>query len=73
VLSKSTIPTLITKQTNWNNFRTYTEEHINLNQRIKEPNKVHEVTQYFTTFIHEAAWYSSPTPKEERKKEKKKI
>jgi hypothetical protein len=27
-----------------------------------------EVTQYFTTLIQEAVWYSTPTPKEERKK-----
>jgi hypothetical protein len=35
---------------------------------MKEPNELDEVTQYFTTLIHEAAWYSIPTPKEERKK-----
>jgi hypothetical protein len=28
VISKSTIPTLITKKTNWDGFRTYIEEHI---------------------------------------------
>jgi hypothetical protein len=57
VISKSTIPKLITKQTNWDSFRTYIEEHINLNQRIKEPNELNEATQYFTTSIQEAAWY----------------
>jgi hypothetical protein len=41
---------------------------MNLNQRIKQPNKLDEVTQYFTTLIQEAAWYSTTTPKEERKK-----
>jgi hypothetical protein len=69
VISKSTIPTLITKQTNWDSFRSYIKEHINLNQRIKEPNKLDEVTQYFTTLIQEAASYSESTLKEERKKE----
>jgi hypothetical protein len=49
VISKSTIPTLITKQTNWDNFRTYIETHINLNQRIKEPHELDAATQYFTT------------------------
>jgi hypothetical protein len=54
-ISKSTTPTLITKHTNWDSFHTYTEEHINLNLKIKEPNELDEVTQYFTTLIHEAA------------------
>jgi hypothetical protein len=67
MISKSTIPTLITKQTNRENFRTYIEEHVNLNFRIKEPNELDEVTQYFTTLIQGAAWYSTPTPKEGRK------
>jgi hypothetical protein len=67
VISKPTMPTLIKKQTNWDSFCTYIEEHINLNLRIKEPNEL-EVTQYFTTLIQEAAWYSTPTPQEERKK-----
>jgi hypothetical protein len=67
-ISKSTTPKLISKQTNWDSFRTYIEEHINLNLKIKEPNELDEVTQYFTTLIQEAAWYSTPTPKEERKK-----
>jgi hypothetical protein len=53
-ISKSTTPTLVTKQTNWDNFRTYIEEHINLNLRIKEPNELDEVPQYFTTLIQEA-------------------
>jgi hypothetical protein len=35
---------------------------------IKEPNELDEVTQYFTTLIQEAAWYSTPTPKEVREK-----
>jgi hypothetical protein len=33
-----------------------------------EPNELDEVTQYFTTLIQEAAWYSAPTPKEEERK-----
>jgi hypothetical protein len=67
VISKSTTPMFITKQTNWDNFRTYIEKHINLNKRIKEPNELDETTQYFTTLLQEAPWYSTPTPKEERK------
>jgi chlorite dismutase len=39
-----------------------------MNLRIKEPNELEEVTQYFTTLIHEAALYLTPTPKDERKK-----
>jgi hypothetical protein len=55
-------------QTNWDSFRTYIEEHINLNQRIKEPKELDEATQYFTTLMQEAAWYSTPTPKEGKRK-----
>jgi hypothetical protein len=35
---------------------------------IPEPKELNEATQYFTTLIQEAAWYLTPTPKEERKK-----
>lgn len=58
-------PTLTTKQTNWDSFRTYIEEHINLNLRIKDQNELDEATQYFTTLIQEAAWYSTPNSEDE--------
>jgi hypothetical protein len=66
VISKSTIPTLITKQTNRANIRTYIETHINLKQTIEEPNELDEANQYFTTLIQEAAWRSAHNSKEER-------
>jgi hypothetical protein len=30
--------------------------------KIKETDKLDQVTQYFTTLIQEAAWYSTPAP-----------
>jgi hypothetical protein len=62
VINNTTIPTLVTKATNWNSFRTYIEDHINMNTKIKETDELDQATQYFTTLIQEAAWYSTPTP-----------
>jgi hypothetical protein len=53
---------LVTNATNWNNFRTYIEDHIIMNIKIKETDELDQATQYFTTLIQEAAWYSTPTP-----------
>jgi hypothetical protein len=36
VINKPKKPTLITNATNWNLFRTYIEDHINMNMQIKE-------------------------------------
>jgi hypothetical protein len=62
VINKPKIPTLIMNETNWDLFRTYIEDHINMNIKIKEANELDQATQYFTTIIQEAAWYSTPTP-----------
>jgi hypothetical protein len=53
---------LVTNATNWKNFRTYIEDHIIMNIKIKGTDKLDQATQYFTTLIQEAAWYSTPTP-----------
>jgi hypothetical protein len=68
-ISISTTPSLITKKNKWGQLRTYIEEHINLNLRTKKkPNELDEVIYCFTTLIQEAARYSTPIPKEGRKK-----
>jgi hypothetical protein len=36
-----------------------------LEPKNKEPNELDRVTQYFTTLIQEAAWYSTPAPNKE--------
>jgi hypothetical protein len=33
-----------------------------MNIKIKEADEFDQATQYFTTLIQEAAWYSTPTP-----------
>jgi len=53
-------PTLATTHTNWDIFRAYIDEHINLCLRIKECEELDEATQYFTTLIQAAAWCSTP-------------
>lgn len=60
--------TLTTKNTNWDSFRAYIEEHLNLNVRIKEPNELDEVVHHFITLIQNAAWCSTPNPAAEAKK-----
>jgi hypothetical protein len=55
VINNSTIPTLVTNATNWNSYRKYIEDHINMNIKIKEIDELDQTTQYFTTLIQEAA------------------
>jgi hypothetical protein len=33
-----------------------------MNIKIKKADELDQATQYFTTLIQEAAWYSTPTP-----------
>jgi hypothetical protein len=62
VIYKPTIPTLATNRTNWNCFHTYVKDHMNMKIKIKETDELDRATQYFTTLIQEAAWYSTPAP-----------
>ena len=45
-------------------FRAYINEHINLNLRIEERSELDDATQYCTTLLQEAAWHSTPPPRE---------
>ena len=60
--NKTATPTLTTTHTNWDMFRAYINEHINLRLRIKECAELDEATQYFTTLLQAAAWHSTPPP-----------
>jgi hypothetical protein len=62
VINSPTIPTLVTNTTNWNSIRTYIEDHINMNIKVKETDELDQETRYFTMLIQQAAWYSTPTP-----------
>jgi len=66
-LNKAAIPTLTTTHTNWDMFRAYINEHINLCLRIKECAELDEATQYFTTLLQGAAWHSTPPPSTRKK------
>jgi hypothetical protein len=51
----------------WNSKHTeWGARLINLYLRIKEPQEIHEATQYFTTIIQAAGWYSTPSIAEKR-------
>jgi hypothetical protein len=58
--NKAITPTLATAHTNWDMFRAYIDEHINLRLRIKECAELDEATQYYTTLIQAASWHSTP-------------
>jgi hypothetical protein len=62
-INKAAIPMTTTTHTNWDMFRAYINEHINLCLRIKECAELDEATQYFTTLLQEAAWHSTPPPR----------
>ena len=58
--NKAVTPTLATIHANWDMFRAYIDEHINLRLHIKECAELDEAIQYFTTLIQAAAWHSIP-------------
>jgi hypothetical protein len=64
ILSKPASPTLTGNITDWNSFRKYLENNINLEIGIKEPNELDEAVQNFTTLIQQAAWHSTAVPTE---------
>jgi hypothetical protein len=51
--------TLATHHTDWNAFRAYITDHIDLNLRIKQRSELDDTTHYFTTLLQEAAWHST--------------
>jgi hypothetical protein len=48
-------PTLVTHHTNWDAFRLYIIDHIDINLRIKQRSELDDATYYFTTLLQEAA------------------
>ena len=65
--NKAVIPTLSTIHTNWDMFRAYIDETINLRLRIKECAELDEAIQHFTALIEEAARYSTLLPRSRMK------
>jgi hypothetical protein len=63
--NKAVTPTFATIHTNWDTFRTYIDEHINLRLRIKEYAELDEAIQYFTTLIQAAVWHSTFTSRKD--------
>jgi hypothetical protein len=61
-IHKAATPTLTMTHTNWDKFRDYINEHINLCLRIKECAELDEAVQYFTTLLQAAVWHSTPPP-----------
>ncbi|PNF38076.1 hypothetical protein B7P43_G18153 [Cryptotermes secundus] len=55
IISKPSIPTLFSKNTDWNSFHNYLENNINLKIRIKDTDELDEAVQNFTTLIQQAA------------------
>ena len=66
-LNKVSFPTLTTTHTNWDMFRAYIKEHINLHLRINQRAELDDATQYFTTLLQEAAWHSTIPPRSRTK------
>jgi len=62
VTNKAVTPTLSTIHTNWDMFRAYIDEQVNLRLRIRECAALDEAIQYFTALIQAAAWYYTPYP-----------
>ena len=63
IINKPATPKLTTTHTNWDMFRAYINEHINLRLRIKEPAELDEATQYFTTSSSSVAFHPHPLQK----------
>ena len=61
-IPKPPTPKLTTSHTNWDMFRAYINERINLHLCIKKPTELDDATHYFTILIQAAAWHSTPTP-----------
>ena len=61
--NKAASPKLTTTHTNWDMFRAYINEHINLHLRIKDCAELDKVTQYFTPLLQAVAWHSTPPPR----------
>ena len=56
-------PTLATHHTDWDAFRAYITDHIDLNLRIKQRSELDDATHYFTTLLQEATWHSTYPPR----------
>ncbi|KAI5697503.1 hypothetical protein M8J75_011494 [Diaphorina citri] len=62
VIIKPKPPRLTTHKTNWDAFKYYIEENVNLNLSLKTPDDVDNAAQYLTTIIQKAASFATATP-----------
>lgn len=62
VILKPTSVSLTSTKTNWDEFRRYIEENINLKTKLKTPQDIDDVVEYTTKLIQEAAQYATPPP-----------
>lgn len=60
LINKPANISLTSSRTNWDEFRGYINENINLNRRLKTPQDIDEAVDYTTKLIQQAAQYSTP-------------
>ncbi|CAK1547668.1 unnamed protein product [Leptosia nina] len=60
VIWKEPRQTLYNQKTDWEAFRDYIEENVNLCIRLKSEEDIEDTTQYTTNIIQKAAWLSTP-------------
>lgn len=60
IISRSKPPKLSSPRTDWDSFRSFIEDHINLTIKLQEPDDIDTTVDYFTKVIQEAAWKSTP-------------
>lgn len=70
ILEKQKQPTLYSKKTNWEVYRTTLDEIINLNVSLKTPEELNVVVTNFTKAIQNAAWIATPDHNQVTVKEK---
>ena len=63
ILYNEESPTLTSRYTNWDFFRTIIAEEINLNISLKNENDINEAVEHLTCLIQTAAWKSTPKTK----------
>lgn len=55
--------TLYNNRTDWEGFKDYIENNIELKVSLKTPDEIDEATQYITNLIQKACWTNTPIPR----------
>lgn len=69
IISKPKMPTLITSKTDWESFKHFIENKIDLKRKLKTPEDIDETVNFLTKLIQEAA--CSATPEKQNNKQNK--